>query len=114
MNSVPMRMPAAMAITDHHSDPPSVMLMSPTARVAICAFDMNHSGPRCHNLPCLSSIGTQSMERVSRPLMRLSCDVVNAPLCPAAAASGMGGARSVRGEDREKLVGDVRGGDAGD
>jgi hypothetical protein len=28
-----------------------VMLIRPTASVAICAFDMNHSGPRCQTLP---------------------------------------------------------------
>jgi len=58
MNSVPTSMPITMASTDQNSDAPSLMLISPTARVAICAFDMNHSGPRCHTLPCRSVSGT--------------------------------------------------------
>ena len=58
MNSVPMRMPVAIATRDQMSVPPSVMLIRPTANVAICAFDMNQSGPRCHSLPCRSSSGT--------------------------------------------------------
>ena len=58
MNSVPSRMPATIAMIDQSSVPPSVMLISPTASVAICALDMNHSGPRCQSLPCRSSSGT--------------------------------------------------------
>ena len=41
-----------------NSDLPSLMPIRPTASVAICAFDMNHSGPRCQTLPCRSLSGT--------------------------------------------------------
>ncbi len=58
MNKVPMSVPATMASTDQKSDRPWVMLIRPTASVAICAFDMNHNGPRCQILPCRSSSGT--------------------------------------------------------
>ena len=58
MNSVPTSVPTTIASTDQNSDAPSVMLIRPTASVAICAFDMNHSGPRCQTLPCRSLSGT--------------------------------------------------------
>ena len=58
MNNVPTSTPIRIASTDQKSDAPSLMLISPTASVAICAFDMNHSGPRCHTLPCRSLSGT--------------------------------------------------------
>ena len=58
MNSVPTRMPSTMASADQNSDAPSLMLIRPTASVAICALDMNHSGPRCQIRPCRSFDGT--------------------------------------------------------
>ena len=58
MNSVPTSTPAPIAMTDHSKLPPLVMLIRPTASVAICALDMNHSGPRCQSLPCRSFRGT--------------------------------------------------------
>ena len=47
-----------IAMSDQMTLPPSKKLIRPTARVAIWAFDMNHSGPRCHSLPCRSLSGT--------------------------------------------------------
>ena len=58
MNSVPTSVPIAIEITDQNSEAPSLMLIRPTARVAIWALDMNHSGPRCQILPCRSFSGT--------------------------------------------------------
>ena len=58
MNSVPTSTPITMASTDQNSEAPSLMLIRPTASVAICAFDMNHSGPRCQIRPCRSFSGT--------------------------------------------------------
>ena len=58
MNSVPISVPSTMASTDQKSEAPSLMLIRPTASVAICALDMNHSGPRCQTLPCRSFSGT--------------------------------------------------------
>ncbi len=51
MKKVPNSVPARMASSDQTTLPPVVMLTSPTARVAICALLMNHSGPRCQSLP---------------------------------------------------------------
>ena len=51
-------MPITMANTDQNSEAPSLMLIRPTASVAIWAFDMNHSGPRCQIRPCRSFSGT--------------------------------------------------------
>ena len=47
-----------IAMSDQMMLPPSEKLIRPTARVAIWALDMNHSGPRCHSLPCRSLSGT--------------------------------------------------------
>jgi hypothetical protein len=58
MNRVPTSTPATIASTDQNSDAPSLIPIRPTANVAICAFDMNHSGPRCQTLPCRSFSGT--------------------------------------------------------
>ena len=68
MNSVPTQLPMMMARTDQNSDAPSLMLIRPTASVAICAFGMHHNRPRCQTLPCRSFSGTYSGER--RPLGR--------------------------------------------
>ena len=51
MKNVPKSVPATIAISDQITLPPVVMLTKPTARVAICALLMNHSGPRCQSLP---------------------------------------------------------------
>ncbi len=58
MNSVPTSTPTTIAMIDQMTLPPSKKLINPTARVAIWAFDMNHSGPRCHSFPCRSLRGT--------------------------------------------------------
>ncbi len=58
MNRVPSRVPSTIEISDQTRLPPSKKLIRPTASVAICALDMNHSGPRCQSLPCRSSSGT--------------------------------------------------------
>jgi hypothetical protein len=44
-------MPMMMARTGQNSDAPALMLIRPTASVAICAFSMNHHGPRCQTVP---------------------------------------------------------------
>jgi hypothetical protein len=43
------------------SMPVTAVLIRPIAKVAIWAFDMNHSGPRCHTLPCRSFSGTNDL-----------------------------------------------------
>ena len=58
MNRVPTSTPTAIAINDQIRFPPVVMLISPTASVAIWALLMNHSGPMCETFPCLSLRGT--------------------------------------------------------
>ncbi len=58
MKKVPTRAPSTIEISDQTRLPPLVMLMRPTASVAIWALLMNHSGPRCHSLPCRSLSGT--------------------------------------------------------
>jgi hypothetical protein len=63
----PTIMPMMMARTGQNSDAPALMLIRPAASVAICAFSMNHNGPRCQTLPCRSFSGTNSGERPSWP-----------------------------------------------
>ena len=58
MKNVPKMTPARIAVSDQNRLPPALTPTTPTASVAICALPMNHSGPRCHSLPCRSESGT--------------------------------------------------------
>ena len=58
MKKVPITTPSTIAIRLQIRLPPALTLTTPTASVAICALLMNHSGPRCHSLPCRSLSGT--------------------------------------------------------
>ena len=58
MNSVPMIAPITIATIDQLKLRPRAMPNAPIARVASCALPANHSGPRCHTLPCRSATGT--------------------------------------------------------
>ncbi len=58
MNSVPISAPRMMATRDQLKLSPLATPAAPMATVASCAFPANHSGPRCHTLPCRSLTGT--------------------------------------------------------
>ena len=58
MNSVPITAPRKMATSDQLKLSPLATPAAPMTRVASCAFPENHSGPRCHTLPCRSATGT--------------------------------------------------------
>ena len=58
MNSVPIRVPVMIAITDQIRFSPSETPIAPTANVDNCAFPWNQTGPRCHGFPCRSLTGT--------------------------------------------------------
>ena len=58
MKQVPSSAPATMAISDQARLPPPTTENVPTARVAIWALLMNHSGPWLQTLPCRSLSGT--------------------------------------------------------
>ncbi len=58
MKKVPIRTPSTIASRLQIRLPPALTLTTPTARVAIWALLMNHSGPRCHSLPWRSARGT--------------------------------------------------------
>ncbi len=58
MKKVPTITPTTIATSDQRRFPPALTPTTPTARVAIWAFDMNHSGPRCQSFPWRSRNGT--------------------------------------------------------
>ena len=58
MNSVPIRVPATIAIIDQIRFRPAATPIAPTARVDSWALPWNHTGPRCHAFPCRSLTGT--------------------------------------------------------
>ena len=58
MKKVPITTPATIARSDQSRLPPAKNDAVPTARVAICALLMNHSGPWLQTLPWRSFSGT--------------------------------------------------------
>ncbi len=58
MKNVPKALPRTTATAIQTKLPPSAMPTTPVATVARCASPENHTGHRCHTLPCRSARGT--------------------------------------------------------
>jgi hypothetical protein len=67
MKKVPTSTPTTIATSDQKRLPPLLTPTTPTANVAIWAFPMNHSGPRCHSCPCRSG---SARNRSSEPRLQ--------------------------------------------
>src|SRR5215510_1964573 len=105
MNMVPTKIPAVPATIVQARDSPSDGPMKPIGMVKYWKLPRNHSGAWCHNLPCRSVSGIQSIERVSIPWMPGPCVRAGALSLVATASSLL--ARRMRPALNNATVGDA-------